>query len=146
MANLNRVLLIGNLTRDPELRYTPKGTPVTELGVAINRVYTAADDQKQHEVTFVEVELWARLAEVAAQHLKKGRSVFVEGRLQLKSWDDKKSGQKRSRLIVVGENLQFLSDRTGIGPEHSQSDAGSADVRHPRHESDLEREPEDIPF
>src|SRR6516164_297688 len=108
MANLNRVLLICNVTRDPELRYTPKGTPVAEIGVAINRVYTAADQQKQQEVTFVDVELWARLAEVAAQYLKKGRSVFVEGRLQLKSWDDKQTGQKRSRLIVLGENLQFL--------------------------------------
>jgi single-strand DNA-binding protein len=146
MANLNRVHLIGNVTRDPELRYTPKGTPVTEIGLAINRVYTADDDQKQQEVTFVEVEFWARLADVAAQYLKKGRSVFVEGRLQLKSWEDKKSGQKRSRIIVVGENLQFLSDRTGIEPNSSKVGSGSGAVRLQAHDPDVEIEPEDIPF
>jgi single-strand DNA-binding protein len=146
MANLNRVLLIGNVTRDPELRYTPKGTPVAEIGVAINRIYTAADQQKQQEVTFVDVELWARLAEVAAQYLKKGRSVFVEGRLQLKSWDDKKSGQKRSRMIVVGESLQFLSDRTGIDHDSPKADSGSGAGRQQAHDPDLEVEPEDIPF
>jgi single-strand DNA-binding protein len=140
MANLNRVLLFGNVTRDPELRYTPKGTPVTEIGVAINRVYTAADDQKQQEVMFVEVELWSRLAEVACNISKKGRLVFVEGRLRLKSWDDKKSGQKRSRMIVVGENLRFLSDRTGIDSDSSQAGGASA------HGPDLKTEPEDIPF
>ena len=146
MANLNRVLLIGNVTRDPELRYTPKGTPVTEIGVAINRVYTAADDQKQQEVTFVEIEFWARLAEVAGQYLKKGRSVFVEGRLQLKSWDDKKSGQKRSRMIVVGENVQFLPDRTGIDSDSSKAGSGSGAGRQQGHDADLESEPDDIPF
>jgi single-strand DNA-binding protein len=119
---------------------------VTEIGVATNRVYTAADDQKQQEVTFVEIEFWARLAEVAAQYLKKGRSVFVEGRLQLKSWDDKKSGQKRSRLIVIGENLQFLSDRTGIDPDSSKAGSGSGAGRQQAHDPDLESQPDDIPF
>jgi single-strand DNA-binding protein len=146
MANLNRVQLIGNVTRDPELRYTPKGSPVTEIGVAINRVYTGADGQKQQEVTFVEVEFWARLAEVAAQYQKKGRSVFAEGRLQLKSWDDKKSGQKRSRMIVVGENLQFLPDRTGIDTDSSQAAGGSGAGRQEAHDPDLGIEPEDIQF
>jgi single-strand DNA-binding protein len=146
MANLNRVQLIGNVTRDPELRYTPRGTSVTEIGLAINRAYTTADEQKQQEVTFVEVELWARLAEVAAQYLKKGRSVFVEGRLQLKSWDDKKSGQKRSRMIVVGENLQFLPDRTGTGPDSSEAGGGSAHGHQTIHDANLEIESEDIPF
>ncbi len=146
MANLNRVLLIGNVTRDPELRYTPKGTAVTEIGIAINRVYTTDDDQKREEVTFVEVELWSRLAEVAVRYLKKGRLVFVEGRLQLKSWDDKKNGQKRSRMFVVGENLQFLSDRTAIEPDSSKVGSGSGAGRQQAHDPDLEIEPEDIPF
>jgi single-strand DNA-binding protein len=146
MANLNRVQLIGNVTRDPELRYTPKGTPVTEIGVVINRFYTAADGQKQQEVTFVEVELWARLAEVAAQYLKKGRSVFVEGRLRLNTWDDKQTGQKRSRMIVVGENLQLFPDRTGIDSGSSQAGGGSDAGRQQAHDPDLDIEPDDIPF
>src|SRR5271163_1763479 len=111
MANLNRVLLIGNLTRDPEVRYTPKGTAVTEIGLAVNRIYSGEDGEKKEETTFVDVTLWARQAEVAGQYLKKGRPVFIEGRLQLDTWDDKQSGQKRSRLRVVAENLQLLGVR-----------------------------------
>jgi single-strand DNA-binding protein len=108
MANLNRVLLIGNLTRDPEVRYTPKGTAVTDIGMAINRVFTSEDGERREEVTYVDVVLWARLAEIAGQYLKKGRPVFIEGRLQLDTWDDKQTGQKRSRMRVVAENLQLL--------------------------------------
>src|SRR6202165_3698698 len=111
MANLNRVLLIGNLTRDPEVRYTPKGTAVAEIGLAVNRIYSGEDGEKKEETTFVDVTLWARQAEVAGQYLKKGRPVFIEGRLQLDTWDDKQTGQKRSRLRVVAENLQLLGSR-----------------------------------
>src|SRR6202047_2442877 len=111
MANLNRVLLIGNLTRDPEVRYTPKGTAVAEIGLAVNRIYSGEDGEKKEETTFVDVTLWARQAEIAGQYLKKGRPVFIEGRLQLDSWDDKQTGQKRSRLRVVAENLQLLGGR-----------------------------------
>ena len=111
MANLNRVLLIGNLTRDPEVRYTPKGTAVTEIGLAVNRVYSGEDGEKKEETTFVDVTLWARQAEIAGQYLKKGRPVFIEGRLQLDTWDDKQTGQKRSRMRVVAENLQLLGSR-----------------------------------
>ena len=111
MANLNRVLLIGNLTRDPEVRYTPKGTAVAEIGLAVNRIYSGEDGEKKEETTFVDVTLWARQAEIAGQYLKKGRPVFIEGRLQLDTWDDKQTGQKRSRLRVVSENLQLLGSR-----------------------------------
>src|ERR1700731_2865727 len=111
MANLNRVLLIGNLTRDPEVRYTPKGTAVVEIGLAVNRIYSGEDGEKKEETTFVDVTLWARQAEIAGQYLKKGRPVFIEGRLQLDTWDDKQTGQKRSRLRVVAENLQLLGSR-----------------------------------
>src|SRR5246127_955328 len=111
MANLNRVLLIGNLTRDPELRYTPKGTPVTDFGLAVSRIYSGEDGEKKEETTFVDVTLWARQAEIAGQYLKKGRPVFIEGRLQLDTWDDKQTGQKRSKLRVVAENLQLLGSR-----------------------------------
>src|SRR5215468_1985075 len=112
MANLNRVLLICNLTRDPEIRYTPKGTAVVDIGVAVSRVYSAEDGEKKEETTFVDVTLWGRQAEVAGQYLKKGRPVFIEGRLQLDTWDDKQTGQKRSRLRVVSENMQLLGSRS----------------------------------
>src|SRR5690349_24740999 len=86
MANLNRVLLIGNLTRDPEVRYTPKGTAVSDLGLAINRVINSEDGERREEVTYVDVTLWGRQAEIAREYLAKGRGVFIEGRLQLDSW------------------------------------------------------------
>jgi single-strand DNA-binding protein len=108
MASVNKVMLLGNLTRDPEIRYTPKGTAVTDLGMAINRIRTGDNGERIEEVTYVDVTLWGRQAELAGQYLGKGRPVFIEGRLQLDQWDDKQSGQKRSRLRVVGENMQFL--------------------------------------
>lgn len=110
MANLNKVMLIGNLTRDPELRYTPKGTAVADIALAINRVWNNEQGQKQEETTFVDITLWGRQAELAQQYLTKGRGVYVEGRLQMDTWDDKQTGQKRSKLKVVAESLQFLPD------------------------------------
>ena len=111
MASLNKVMLIGNLTRDPEVRYTPKGTAVTDIGLAVNRVYSTDDGDKREETTFVDITLWGRQAEVAGQYMKKGRPIYVEGRLQLDTWDDKESGQKRSKLKIVGENFQFLGSK-----------------------------------
>jgi single-strand DNA-binding protein len=108
MASYNKVLLMGNLTRDPEVRYTPKGTAVATLGLAVNRVYTTDAGEQKEEVTFVDIEVWGRQAETAGEYLSKGRPVFVEGRLKLDSWDDKETGQKRSKLKVVGERVQFL--------------------------------------
>lgn len=115
MASVNKVMLLGNLTRDPEIRYTPKGTAVTDLGMAVNRVRTGDNGERIEEVTYVDVTLWGRQAELAGQYLGKGRPVFIEGRLQLDQWDDKQSGQKRSRLRVVGENMQFLPAGGGGG-------------------------------
>lgn len=123
MANLNKVLLIGNLTRDPEVRYTPKGTAVADIGIAINRVWSNDQGQRQEETTFVDVTLWGRQAELAQQYLTKGRGVFIEGRLQMDTWDDKQTGQKRSKLKVVAESLQFLPDGKGGG---TPSAGGSA--------------------
>src|ERR1043166_3202382 len=111
MASFNKVILLGNLTRDPEVRYTPKGSAVCDLGLAINRNYTLDSGEKREEVTYVDVVLWARLAEIAGEYIKKGRPVLIEGRLQMDTWDDKQSGQKRSKLRVVGENLQLLGGR-----------------------------------
>src|SRR3954447_425224 len=115
MASYNKVLLLGNLTRDPEVRYTPKGSAVADLGIAVNRQYTLDTGEKREEVTFVDVTFWGRTAEVAGEYLKKGRSVFIEGRLQLDTWDDKQSGQKRSKLRVIGENMQMLGSRGAGG-------------------------------
>ena len=124
MASLNRVFLIGNLTRDPELRYIPSGTAVTDIGLAVNRNWTGQDGQKHEEATFVDITLWARQAEIASEYLHKGDPVFIEGRLQLDQWTDKE-GQKRSRLRVVGERMQFLSSRGApreeISPAHGTS-------------------------
>jgi len=104
-------MLIGNVTRDPEIKYTPKGSAVTDLGIAVNRVFTPDGGEKREETTFVDVTLWGRQAEIAGEYCKKGRSIYIEGRLQLDSWEDKASGQKRSKLRVVGENFQLLGPR-----------------------------------
>jgi single-strand DNA-binding protein len=151
MANLNRVLLIGNLTRDPEVRYTPKGTAVAEIGLAVNRIYSGEDGEKKEETTFVDVTLWARQAEVAGQYLKKGRPVFIEGRLQLDTWDDKQTGQKRSRLRVVSENLQLLGSRqegdsSSPAPPPRRASAAATPSRPEPRDPDLDVEPDDIPF
>jgi single-strand DNA-binding protein len=125
MASFNKVILLGNLTRDPEIRYTPKGSAVCDLGIAVNRQYTLENGERREEVTYVDVVLWARLAEIAAEYLKKGRPIFIEGRLQLDTWDDKQSGQKRSKLRVIGENMQMLgSPRTASA---GASDAADED-------------------
>jgi single-strand DNA-binding protein len=113
MPNLNKVMLIGNLTRDPEIKYTPKGTAVAQIGLAVNRVWSNDAGEKQEETTFVDVELWGRQAEIAGEYLRKGRPVFIEGRLKLDSWDDKQTGQKRNKMKVVGEQLQLLGSREG---------------------------------
>src|SRR6266550_3042608 len=113
MPNLNKVMLIGNLTRDPEIKYTPKGTAVAQIGLAVNRVWSNDAGEKQEETTFVDVELWGRQAEIAGEYLRKGRPVFIEGRLKLDSWDDKQTGAKRSKMKVVGEQLQLLGSREG---------------------------------
>ena len=120
MANVNKVILIGNLTRDPEVRYTPKGTAVTDIGLAVNRVSSSEGGERREETTFVDVTLWGRTAEIAGEYLNKGRPVYIEGRLQMDSWDDKNTGQKRSKLKVVGENMQFLSDGRGGGQTRNE--------------------------
>jgi single-strand DNA-binding protein len=150
MANLNRVFLIGNLTRDPEVRYTPKGTAVADIGLAVNRVFTTDDGERREEVTYIDIVLWARQAEIAEQYLKKGRSIFVEGRLQLDSWDDKQTGQKRTKLRVIGENMQMLGSRSDAegspaGPRPSRPATAAPPARPPK-DPDLDAEPDDIPF
>ncbi len=108
MANFNKVILAGNLTRDPELRYTPKGTAIAKLGLAINRNWTTETGEKKEEVTFIDVDAFGRQAETIGQYLKKGRPILIEGRLKLDQWDDKQTGAKKSRLGVILESFQFL--------------------------------------
>lgn len=130
MASLNKVMLIGNLTRDPEVRYTPKGTAVCDIAIAINRISTSDSGEKREEVTYVDITLWTKLAELAGQYLKKGRSVYIEGRLQLDSWDDKTTGKKQYKMRVIGESMQFLGGpRDGGGGEDQGGDGGSYSPR-----------------
>lgn len=117
MANLNKVMIIGNLTADPEVRTTPRGTSLTELRLAVNRVSNGPNDgERREETTFLDVTCWGRTGEVAAQYLSKGRPVFIEGRLQMDTWEDKQTGQKRSRIRIIAENLQLLGGR-GDAPQ-----------------------------
>ena len=118
MANFNKVILMGNLTRDPELRYTPKGTAIARLGVAVNRRWTSEGGEQREETTFVDVDAFGKQAETLGQYMKKGRPIFIEGRLRLDSWEDKQTGQKRSKLGVVLENFQFM----GTGGQGGRSD------------------------
>src|SRR2546426_12699708 len=115
MANFNEVLLMGNLTRDPEVRSTPKGTAIGTIGLAVNRVWTTESGEKKEEVTFVDVDVWGRQAETIGQYVSKGRPIFIEGRLKLDQWDDKETGQKRSKLKVVCESFQFIGAPKGGG-------------------------------
>lgn len=132
MASYNKVMLMGNLTRDPEVRYTPKGSAVADLALAVNRTYTAESGEKREEVTYVDIVLWSKLAELAGQYLKKGRAVFIEGRLQMDTWEDKQTGQKRSRIKVVGENMQFVdSRRDGGGDEEGGGGGGGGGYARP---------------
>jgi single-strand DNA-binding protein len=112
MASYNRVVLVGNVTRDPELRYTQSGVPVTDLGLAVNDRRKTASGEWQEETTFVDVTLWQRQAEIASEYLTKGASVLIEGRLKLDSWETN-DGQKRSKLFVVGERMQMLGAKGG---------------------------------
>lgn len=112
MASFNKVILVGNLTRDPEVRYTTGGTAVTELGMAVSRQWTdKGSNERKEETTFVDVTLWGRTAEIAGEYLSKGRPVLIEGRLQLDQWEDRETGQKRSKLKVVGESMHMLGGR-----------------------------------
>ena len=140
MASLNKVFLIGNLTRDPELRYTPSGTAVADLSMAINRRYTTASGEKKEETCFVDVTLWARRAEVASQYLKKGSPLFVEGRLHLDKWET--DGQKRSKLKVVAQNFQFIGS-SGGGKEKEEMDS---DTEMRGGEEEPPTEGDNIPF
>lgn len=115
MANLNKVFLMGNLTRDIELRSTNSGQQVARIGLAVNRRWTGQDGQPKEEVTFVDCEAWGKTGETMAKYLTKGRPVFIEGRLKLDTWQDKESGQNRSKMNIVVESFQFIDSKQGGG-------------------------------
>lgn len=108
MSSFNKVLLLGNLTRDPELRITPKGTSICQFGVAVNRQWKDESGANREETTFVDCEAWGRQGENVSKYLEKGSPIFLEGRLKFEQWDDKQSGQKRSKMKVIAESVQFI--------------------------------------
>ena len=150
MANFNKVILAGNLTRDPELRYTPKGMAIAKIGLAVNRNWTNEAGEKKEEVTFVDVDAFGRQAETLAQYMKKGSPLLVEGRLKLDQWDDKQTGQKRSKLGVIVEGFQFLGGGTrnegGDAPAPRRPSAPSAPAASPSSEPDMPPPDDDVPF
>jgi single-strand DNA-binding protein len=120
MANLNKVMLIGNLTRDPELRVTPKGTAICTFSLAVNRKFKDESGGEREEVTYVDIEAWGKSGENIAKYCTKGKPLFIEGRLRLDTWEDKNTKEKRSRMKVVCENFQFLGGRAeGVTPAGS---------------------------
>jgi single-strand DNA-binding protein len=166
MSSLNQTFVMGNLTREVEIRYTPKGTAVAELGLAINRVYSTDSGERREEVTFLDITVWGRDAEIAGEYLTKGSPVLIHGRLQTEQWEDKQTGQKRSKLKVVCERLHLIgrkreSDQSEPAERQSARSAGarathernagygpSARTPAPRPpaDPDLDAQEEDIPF
>lgn len=160
MASFNKVILIGNLTRDPELRYTPKGTAVAKLGLAVNRTWRTETGETKEEVTFVDIDVFGRTAENVSQYLRKGSPLFVEGRLKLDAWEDKQTQQKRSKLGIVAEMVQFIGaprSSEGVGggepsapPPRPRPAASSAPApakpAAPSHDDAPPPEDDDVPF
>ncbi len=169
MPNLNKVMLMGNLTRDPEIKYTPKGTAIASFGLAVNRNYTTEGGEKREEVTFIDIDAFGRTAEIIGEYFKKGRPIYVEGRLKLDTWDDKQTGLKKSKLRVVADSFEFLGSREGGGGAASGGGGGSGGEHgegrtesrpaatssfkkpaspppRPPADPDLDAEPDDIPF
>lgn len=143
MANLNKVFLMGNLTRDPELRYVPSGAPVATFGLAVNRRYVTQHGDKKDEVCFVRVVVFGKQAESCSQHLNKGRLVFVEGRLQYRSWEQE--GQKRSALDVVADRVQFLGGPKPTSDMEEPSETAKEEFVDAPNNTDLKTE-EEAPF
>ncbi len=125
MSNYNKVLLMGRLTKDPELRYTSQGRPVADLGLAVNREYTSGNERRK-DTTFVDVTVWSRQAEIICQYLQKGAPLFVEGHLRMDNWETQ-DGQKRSKLRVVLDNFQFIGGPREAGREDSRPSSGADD-------------------
>ena len=154
MANFNKVILAGNLTRDPEMRYTPKGTAIANFGLAINRKWKSESGETKEETTFVDIEAWDRQAEVVAQYFKKGNPILVEGRLKLDQWEDKNTHQKQSKLKVVLEGFSFIDSKGADGGVPSDAPRArpaaatttATDAPAPAEPEAPEPEQDDVPF
>jgi len=150
MASFNKVILAGNLTRDPELRYTPKGTAVARITLAVNRTWKSETGEMKEEVSFVDVDVWGRQAEVIAQYMKKGRPLLVEGRLKQDTWEDKNTKQKQSKLKVVLEGFSFIdstrADAGGGAPATQRSVPPPAATTAAENAEGLPHEGDDVPF
>ena len=160
MGNVNRVILMGNLTRDPELRYTPNGSPVCEFGMAINRTFQGRDGEQRKETCFVDVTMWGKRGAVIHEYFKKGASIFIEGRLQFDTWETAEG--KRSKLKVVAENFEFVSAASGgqgrkegdappaggkgRRPAKTQEEAAPPAEEEPPHEEGHDVKDDEIPF
>ena len=139
MANVNKVLLLGRLTKDPELRYTPSGAAVCDMTIAINRTYTTKSGEKKDETCFLDITCWGKQAENCAEYLKKGREMFVEGRLTQDKWEDKETGKPRSKIKVDAISIQFIGGR----PQGSE---GEAAIPEDAGQPDEQKPPGDVPF
>ena len=150
MANFNKVILAGNLTRDPELRYTPKGTAIARIGLAINRNWRTETGEQKEEVTFVDVDAFGKQAETIGQYFKKGRPILIEGRLRYDSWEDKQSGQKKSKLGVVLEAFQFLDSgnrgEAGGEPREARAPRPQSATPPPASSDEAPMPEDDVPF
>jgi len=156
MANFNKVILAGNLTRDPELRYTPKGMAIARVGLAINRSWRTETGEQKEEVTFVDVDAFGKQAETIGQYFKKGRPILIEGRLRYDTWDDKQTGQKKSKLGVVLEGFQFMDSGnradgvpSGAPSSAPRSRTATAPASAPQPDSEPDSPPhegDDVPF
>jgi single-strand DNA-binding protein len=155
--NYNKVTVAGTLTRDPEIKYTPKGLAIAEIGMAINHVYHTDAGEKREEVTFVDITCFGKTAEVIGKHSKKGHCILIDGHLRLESWDDKQSGQKRSKLKIIGDHMSFVSRPArdkgeGEGEEPGEGKPSSPPPRRPaappprQQDPDLDQPEDDIPF
>lgn len=143
--NLNRVQLAGRLTRDPNLKATPKGTAVCDLGLAINRTWVV-DGQKNEETIFVDVTFWGKKAEVIAQYFQKGKPIYIEGRLKLDSWEDRETGKKRTKLGITGEEFQFLGDGGGSGQQSRPQQSQQRQPAPAQSSLGIDDEDDDVPF
>jgi single-strand DNA-binding protein len=147
MASFNKVILMGNLTRDPELRYTPKGTAIARLGIAVNRKWKSETGELKEEVTFVDVDAFGKTAETIGQYLKKGRPIFIEGRLRYDTWEDKQTNQKKSKLGVVLETFQFVDSGGNRAEGGAPAPSRPAPASTPAPENaDVEPPSDDVPF
>lgn len=148
MASFNKVIIAGNLTRDPELRYTPKGTAVARITLAVNRTFTSGEGgEKKEEVSFVDIDVWGRQAEVISQYMKKGRPLLVEGRLKQDTWEDKNTKQKQSKLKVVLESFSFLDSGNRGGDANAQPPRAPSPAVPPAESPDAEPpQDDDVPF